>query len=183
MSKGFSCPAFKSSTKDVYADTIFPSFRRSTVTAIPFVLFWELFFTIPVNELLYLSSLSFVPDMIKSEDFIAVKLTDENFIIDPYNRLKQNFPNLLEIEFLNLNLEVKEGFKVSKKMEPGLLFKKFYRFVVGNDLEEMQIKLLNNVIEKIKTEKVNWKRKIFVRLKKYLNCEGKNFIYIIFIKS
>ncbi len=115
----------------------------------------------------------------KSEDFVAVKLTDENFIIDPYNRLKQNFPNLLEIEFLNLNLEVKEGFKVSKKMEPGLLFKKFYRFVVGNDLEEMQIKLLNNVIEKIKKEKVNWKRKIFVRLKKYLNCEGKNFSYVI----
>ena len=40
-------------------------------------------------------------------------------------------------------------------MEPSLLFKKFYRFVVGNDLEEMQIKLLNNVIEKIRTEKVN----------------------------
>ncbi len=91
----------------------------------------------------------------KSEDFVAVKLTDENFIIDPYNRLKQNFPNLLEIEFLNLNLEVKEGFKVSKKMEPGLLFKKFYSFVVGENMQECQIKLLNNVIEKIKTEKVN----------------------------
>lgn len=91
----------------------------------------------------------------KSEDFVAVRLTDENFVIDPYNRLKQNFPNLLEIEFLNLNLDFREGFKVSKKMEPSLLFKKFYKFVVGNDMEKSEVKLLNEVIKKIKEEKAN----------------------------
>ena len=89
----------------------------------------------------------------KSKDYVSVKLTDENFIIDPYNRLKQNFPNLLEIEFLNLKLDFKESFKSLKKMTPEKLFKEFYSFVVNKEMNEKEIKFLKNVISK--TEKEN----------------------------
>lgn len=89
----------------------------------------------------------------KSKDYVSIKLTDENFIIDPYNRLKQNFPNLLEIEFLNLNLDFKEKFKHFKKNNPKELFKEFYSFVVGKEMKEKEIEFLEDII--LKTEKEN----------------------------
>ena len=50
----------------------------------------------------------------KSLDFVSAKLTDESFVLDPFNRLKQNYPNLLDIEFLNLKLNFKQDFKIEK---------------------------------------------------------------------
>ena len=93
-------------------------------------------------------------DLLKegTNDFVAIRLIDENFIIDPYNRLKKKFPNLLEIEFLNLKLQFKEEFKISKKMKPEDLFQKFYKFIVGENMKKRQISFLKNVIDSIKKE-------------------------------
>ncbi len=90
----------------------------------------------------------------KTDDFVSIKLTDKEFIIDPYARLKNNYKNILEIEFINLNLDFKESFKVSKKMSPENLFKSFYKFVVGEKIKDVEAKFLKHVIDLVENEKL-----------------------------
>ncbi len=85
----------------------------------------------------------------KSGDYVSIKLTDENFIIDPYNRLKENYPNLLEIEFLNLKLNFKQNFKGLKEIEPNKLFEEFYSYVVERKMKEEEKRFLDDIIKKI----------------------------------
>lgn len=89
----------------------------------------------------------------KSSDYVSIKLTDENFVLDPYNRLKENYPNLLEIEFLNLKLEFKQNFKGLKEIEPNKLFEEFYSYVVERKMKEEEIKFLDDIIKKIEVER------------------------------
>ena len=88
----------------------------------------------------------------KTDDFVSIKLTDKEFVIDSYARLKNNYKNILDIEFLNLNLDFKESFKVSKNVSPENLFKSFYRFVVGEDMKDVEVKFLKNVVELVNSK-------------------------------
>ena len=88
----------------------------------------------------------------KSLDFVSVKLTDESFVLDPFNRLKQNYPNLLDIEFLNLKLNFKQDFKVLKKLSLEQLFEKFYKFVVGRKIKSKELLFLKKTIKQMDQE-------------------------------
>ena len=85
----------------------------------------------------------------KTNDYVSIKLTDEDFLIDPYNRLKENYPNLLEIEFSNLKLDFNTNFKSLKTMEPNKLFEEFYSYVVERKMKEEEKRFLEDVIKKI----------------------------------
>ncbi len=89
----------------------------------------------------------------KTDDFVAIKLTDENFIIDPYNRLKKKFKNLLEIDFVNLKLQFKEEIKLTRNMQPKELFLNFYKYITGAEMEKEKVSFLQKVLDQLKKER------------------------------
>ena len=88
----------------------------------------------------------------KSDDFVAIKLLDDEFIIDPYSRLKKNYPNILEIEFLNLTLKTVQGFKVCKNKNETELFKDFFKVVSGREINSVELRFFEETLKKVKLD-------------------------------
>ena len=89
---------------------------------------------------------------IKTDDFVSVKLTDDNFVIDPYSRLKKNMPNILEISYSNINIKGCKSFKISREKPIDVLFEEFYNAVVGRDMNILERDLLKSVLNEVNEE-------------------------------
>lgn len=89
----------------------------------------------------------------KTKDFVAIKLTDENFVLDPYTRLKENMPNLLELEYVNITVNPQKTFNIYRKQPTDKLFEQFYKFVTGEEIGSLEKTFLDKVLNEIEKEK------------------------------
>ncbi len=92
---------------------------------------------------------------LKTNDYISFRLTDESFVLSPYARLRVGCPNILELEYVNLNFNVSNELSKFKRVEPGSLFEKFYAGVVGRSMNEIEKKIFSEVVEGLKKNEVN----------------------------
>ena len=79
-----------------------------------------------------------------SQDYISVTLTDETEAYKPMERLKERFPNLLELQIDNTRTRARmESFDQSESLQnPMELFALFYKEMQGQDMSEEQEKLI-----------------------------------------
>ncbi|MGM0844663.1 MAG: exonuclease SbcCD subunit D [Bacillota bacterium] len=92
----------------------------------------------------------------KTDDFLKVTLQDEGALIDPINKLRQVYPNVLHLERKIEKYDLKKKEKYStvrdqKKSELDL-FQQFYNEMTTSDFTEEKKQILINVIEKSKRE-------------------------------
>jgi exonuclease SbcD len=74
-------------------------------------------------------------DAASREDYVEVLLTDPGPVLDPAGRLRDLFPNLLNIRFPERELLAATGDRPQiKGLDEKALFKAFYTHVQGNDL-------------------------------------------------
>ncbi|MGD6965210.1 exonuclease SbcCD subunit D [Rossellomorea vietnamensis] len=92
----------------------------------------------------------------KTDDFLKVTLHDEGALIDPINKLRQVYPNVLHLEkkVEQYDLRRKENYstvKDERKTELEL-FQQFYNEMTTSDFSEEKKQMMINVIEKAKRE-------------------------------
>lgn len=92
----------------------------------------------------------------KSEDYIRAVLTDEGELMDPMNKLRTVYPNVLELVRENRDraagearTSAGEGYKHKTKME---LFRSFYENIQGEELTEDMEEVMLQVIGKVEKE-------------------------------
>lgn len=89
---------------------------------------------------------------IKTNDYVSVQLTDENFIIDPHGRIRMACPNILDLSYVNIQLDNTRTAQHIIQKCPQELFASFYKDVVGKDMNELEKQLLERVMEELKNE-------------------------------
>lgn len=89
---------------------------------------------------------------IKTNDYVSVQLTDDNFIIDPHGRIRVGCPNILDLSYVNIKLDNTQTAQHIIQKCPQELFLAFYKDVVGKDMNELEKQLLNRVMEELKNE-------------------------------
>ncbi|WP_456271419.1 exonuclease SbcCD subunit D [Bacillus sp. AK031] len=92
----------------------------------------------------------------KTDDFLKVTLHDEGALIDPINKLRQVYPNVLHLErkIEQHDIRVKDNYtslRDEKKTELEL-FQQFYGEMTTSAFNEDKEKIMINVIEKAKRE-------------------------------
>ncbi len=89
----------------------------------------------------------------KSDDYIRVILTDEDEGVDTMNKLREYFPNIMQLSFENSRTavvnDVPEIENISK-LSALELFSDFYKLRTGNELNERQTEIVRSVFEEIK---------------------------------
>jgi len=92
----------------------------------------------------------------KSEDYIRAVLTDEGELMDPMNKLRAVYPNVLELVRENRDrtagearTSAGEGYKHKTKME---LFRSFYENIQGEELTKEMEEVMLQVIGKVEKE-------------------------------
>ncbi|WP_113930034.1 exonuclease SbcCD subunit D [Bacillus sp. P14.5] len=92
----------------------------------------------------------------KTNDFLKVTLHDEGALIDPINKLRQVYPNVLHLErkVEQYDLTRKENYSTlrDEKKSELELFQQFYTEMTTSDFSEEKKKIMINVIEKAKRE-------------------------------
>jgi DNA repair protein SbcD/Mre11 len=92
----------------------------------------------------------------KVDDYLKITLHDEGTLIDPINKLRQVYPNVLHLERkLELtDAKKKSSFKVveDKKKSELELFKEFYTDMTTGDFTQSKEDVLEKVIEKARQE-------------------------------
>ena len=91
----------------------------------------------------------------KSNDYVSLRLTDSNFIINSYSRLQERFPNILDIKFINLNFESSGELKSFKANKPYDLFFNFYEDIIGREMNKVERKIFAEVVEGLKKNETN----------------------------
>ena len=89
---------------------------------------------------------------IKTNDYVSIQLTDEQFVIDPYSRIKQNCPNILDLSYVNIKLESVQTAQVVIKKSPNELFSEFYQHIVGKEMNIFEKQFFENILEELKNE-------------------------------
>jgi DNA repair protein SbcD/Mre11 len=91
-----------------------------------------------------------------SEDYIKAILTDEGELIEPMNKLKAVYSNVLELERENKNRKneniktsASEGYKHKSKLE---LFSNFYTGITGKEFTKEKADIITSVIEKVERQ-------------------------------
>lgn len=95
----------------------------------------------------------------RDDAYIKIILKDELPILDPFNKLKNIFPNLLILEYEKdknrENLDFFTDFdyfdKKELKLDEEELFKKFYKFVEGKEPKDEIINIFKRHVNEIKT--------------------------------
>jgi exonuclease SbcD len=92
----------------------------------------------------------------RSEDYIRAVLTDEGELMDPMNKLRTVYPNVLELVRENKDraagearTSAGEGYKHKTKME---LFRSFYENITGEELTDDKEKVMLGIIEQVEKE-------------------------------
>jgi len=89
------------------------------------------------------------------EDFIFARLTDQEDLLEPMSRLRQSYPNTLQIERTQYSLKPNgEGLraKVSSGKNEQEIFADFFKQVMDEDINAAQSALLLDVVEQAKKE-------------------------------
>lgn len=89
---------------------------------------------------------------IKTNDYVSVQLTDENFIIDPHGRIRTACPNILDLSYVNIKLDNTKTAQDIVQKCPQELFASFYKDVAGKDMNDLEKQLLEKVMEELNNE-------------------------------
>ena len=92
----------------------------------------------------------------RSDDYIKVILTGSEEIHDPMNKLREYFPNIMQLSFEN-SKTVETMFEKSEKLRelsPFELFSKFYKLQTNSELNDRQIKIVRDIFEELTEEKI-----------------------------
>lgn len=91
-----------------------------------------------------------------SEDFVFFELEDTNFVLDAMNRLRNNYPYAMGLEYIHSREKEKHAiFHSRKKLEKKSLdelFGDFYRHNIGMPLSVAQQTAVKQTLEEIKKE-------------------------------
>ncbi len=88
----------------------------------------------------------------KTNDYVSIQLTDEQFIIDPHSRIKQNCPNILDLSYVNIKLESVQAAQIVTKKSPNELFSEFYQHIVGKEMDIFEKQFFENILEELRNE-------------------------------
>ena len=89
---------------------------------------------------------------IKTNDYVSVQLTDEDFIIDPHGRIRVVCPNILDLSYVNIKLDNTRTAQNIVQKCPQELFESFYKDVAGKNMNELEKQFLERVMEELKNE-------------------------------
>lgn len=87
------------------------------------------------------------------EDFLLVRLTDREALLEPMNKLRRVYPNVLHLEKTSLTAttDIQLAREQLKRGELEM-FRDFYHQVQGQDLSEEQQQVIQDVLEEIRRE-------------------------------
>lgn len=87
----------------------------------------------------------------KSNDYIYVKLTDEMPVLQPMEKIRTVFPNVMNIERKIKNIEkVENHIKNRHEMDDISLFRSFYKEMKGIEVDNEKEQIFINVLNEIK---------------------------------
>lgn len=94
----------------------------------------------------------------KVDDYLKVTLLDEGALIDPINRLRQIYPNILHLEkrIEQVDLRKKQGLNTNhyeRKTELDL-FQDFYREMTTSEFTDAKSRIITQMIDRVKKEDV-----------------------------
>ena len=93
----------------------------------------------------------------KCNDFSRIILQDENYITDVKHKLEEIFPNVMEIVYDNTYSKENKELYLQETIEnksPIELFKEFYFIQNNKELDEEQLKIINNIFVELDMEEV-----------------------------
>ena len=94
------------------------------------------------------------------EDYLAFELKDQKLIPHAIDQLRILYPHLLQITYTYLfNQQTKQSFQTIQtieKMDTKSLFQKFYYDVKNIELDDEQMKIVNDLLEKVGEENENY---------------------------
>lgn len=116
---------------------------------------------VPLYEFTYLEGT--VADLtkdshIKDERILFFNLTDERHVINAAARLKEKYPHYIGLKYININDEIGEDSISLTKVEgfeeltTDEQFKKFFSFIMDRDLDEIQLKAVQEVAHELDKE-------------------------------
>ncbi|WP_404399337.1 exonuclease SbcCD subunit D [Idiomarina seosinensis] len=84
-----------------------------------------------------------------SDDYLQIKLTDQQAILDPLARLRTVYPNVLDLTKLSTQRQSSEAVRSREQLarEPLDIIDDFYQDVIGDGLSAEQRSLLNDVLQ------------------------------------
>lgn len=93
------------------------------------------------------------------EDYIKAIITNEEQVYDAIGQIKKIYPNTLKLEIENSKMATNTGIKMSdidniKKKDEVELFNEFYKYQNNQDLNEMQLKIIKEVVKEVKNKAV-----------------------------
>lgn len=80
------------------------------------------------------------------DDYLCALLTDADPVLDPMSRLREVYPNMLELQFAAAKVVVDATARAAgdhRRREPADLFRAFYRDVSGHDIEDPALEVFN----------------------------------------
>lgn len=86
-----------------------------------------------------------------SDDFIRVILTDKDDVFDAMNKLREYFPNILQLSFDDYQTDEYdfETLENINKLSPLDLFSDFYKLQTGSELTERQTNIIKSIFDEI----------------------------------
>lgn len=90
----------------------------------------------------------------KKDDFYLIRLTDENTILEPMERLRSVLPNVLQIEKIKFQnrddtKKIAKNFKTINEIE---MIRDFIKYQSGKDLSDEELKIVNGILNSIKEQ-------------------------------
>lgn len=89
-----------------------------------------------------------------TDDYVKIRLTDEDVIFEPLNRLRERYPNILDLDYTYRDpiAQQSEHRVDHTKIGPLELFQAFYRYCEGQELAEAQAPPLAAAIMRVTKE-------------------------------
>ena len=84
----------------------------------------------------------------KDDHFIAFELTDHALIPNAMDQLKEKYPNAMQLSYVDLNEEEVESKSLEniQSLDDLTLFKEFYKGIRNQELEENEIKIIQDLL-------------------------------------
>lgn len=92
------------------------------------------------------------PDPQRSrEDYLCAHLTDRDPVLDPMSRLREIYPNMMELQFARERhaAPTAQAGGDHRKRQPADIFAAFFRDMEGEEMNESQLGLLNEALQNL----------------------------------
>ena len=92
-----------------------------------------------------------------AEDFLAITLTDKHAILDAMSKLREVYPNVLQLEkeyLQNHNSQINSAAKKELQQNEQAMFADFYREITNEPLDEQQTNYLNSLLKELHADEI-----------------------------